>query len=241
MATMLVATSETPSLAPSIPPLGRTMHPFSKTPNWGTMHSAALWERPYDEMTDDDFVPVPAYDLSTLTRPLNDFLTPFREDYVPAITMKLYYSTIYCSPYTVNPTGEYTGSHCAVDLKVADGTPFAAIGGGRVADVRSTSDMGVHVLIEHRLPDGTRVVSIYGHMQESFVRAGQDVKAGSLIGTVGMTGNTSGPHLHLQIDVLGKNEPASEHQVVAFGHTPSSQEANQKTLHPIRFIEKYSQ
>jgi murein DD-endopeptidase MepM/ murein hydrolase activator NlpD len=64
------------------------------------------------------------------------------------------------------------------------------------------SDGAVVVEIEHS-PD---VVSRYGHLQPDLrVRVGQSVSAGDPLGTIGMTGNTTGPHLHLEI--YGSGEP----------------------------------
>lgn len=203
------------------------------------MHSAAVWERTYAQMIDADFVPVPAYDLSILTRPLLDFTKPITIETIPSITMKLYYSTIYCAPYTINPTGEYTGDHCAVDLKVADGTPVRAIGGGRVAAVSTNADFGIYMMIEHALPEGGRVVSVYAHLSSVAVASGQDVVSGQIIGEIGMTGKTSGPHLHLQVDRLHDNALAADHVPHVFDHAPSAAEADWDMMHPIRFIERY--
>ena len=63
------------------------------------------------------------------------------------------------------------------------------------------SDGAVVVLIEH----GPRVFSLYGHLQpELAVRDGQSVVAGTVIGSVGLTGNTTGAHLHLEITASGE-------------------------------------
>ena len=62
------------------------------------------------------------------------------------------------------------------------------------------ADGAVVVVIEH----AGGVTSLYGHLQTGLaVHVGDDVVAGQVIGAVGMTGNTTGPHLHLEIDVTG--------------------------------------
>lgn len=184
---------------PEFPVLGRTVHPVSKVPNWGAMRSPAQWDRTYREMTANDFVPVPAYNLKTLTIPMSTLAKPsIKPEAIPTITAKLYYSTRYKSSYDID-ADEHSGSHDGVDLKLPLGTPIGAIAGGRVVSVSRNGTLGLHVLIEHRTSDQERYLSIYGHMGTASVMSGEDVTPGQTIGTVGMTGNTSGPHLHLAV------------------------------------------
>jgi murein DD-endopeptidase MepM/ murein hydrolase activator NlpD len=204
-----VTTEPLRAAAPDFPALERAVHPVSKVPNWGAMRSPAEWDRTYREMTSEDFVAVPAYNLRTLTIPMSTLAKPsIQPESIPAITAKLYYSTRYKGSYDID-AGEHSGSHDGVDLKLALGTPLGAIAGGRVVDVLRNETLGLHVLIEHRT-DGERYLSIYGHLGSASVEAQQDVTPGQTIGTVGMTGNTSGPHLHLAVHRAAGDTPWSE-------------------------------
>lgn len=221
----------------SFPPLLYTVNPFDMVPNWGNMYSPAEWQQTYDELSADEMVPVPAYDMSILLQPLKTLKNRTSQSEIDAITSKLYYSTRYYGSYDID-AAEYTADHPGVDLKVAEGTPVHVIGGGRVQTVGQSKSLGLHVIVEHHLPTGQRVFSVYGHLGSTDVLEGQDLLPGTIIGKVGLTGNTSAPHLHLQIDIGTATEGI---------HTPywpesthiDPVEANRHTLHPIHFIEEY--
>lgn len=196
------------------------------------MHSAAAWNRPYKELTADDFVPVPSYDMRKLREPFDSLLSPRNE---PEITRKLFYSTHYFGDYDLDGA-EYEAAHAGIDLKLALGTPLGAVAGGRVQTAKNSGPLGLHVIIEHRV--GSEVFySIYGHLGYASVKPGDDLAPGQFIGTVGMTGSTSGPHLHLQIDRGHPGE--TDHEPYAPSSAPSPSEADHWTVHPIKFIEKY--
>ncbi len=218
------------------PAFGKASFPFSRTPNWGVMHSSKEWNRTYDQMNDTDFVAIPAYDMNALTTPLSILQASKQTpDVVATITAKLFYSTRYYSAYDID-SDEYTWEHPGVDLKVAKGTPVAAIGGGRVVDVSENANLGIHVIIEHHTDDEGIVFSIYGHLASASVQTGDDVVSGTVIGQVGMTGNTVSPHLHLQIDRDTGDLP---HVPFWPKNTPTVREASQWTVHPIAFIAQH--
>ncbi len=173
---------------------------------------------------------MPRYDMSTLTIPMASLTSPFREENVPTITAKLFYSTRFLGSYDLD-AGERVGKHTGVDLKLARGTPIGAIGGGRVVSVSRTQILGIHVVIEHRLKNGETYFSIYGHFDSTAVTVGQDVAPGQVIGTVGLTGNTSAPHLHLQVD---KGKAGENHVPIGEG------ENNAGLVNPITFINTWS-
>lgn len=183
---------------PDFPALSRTVHPVSKVPDWGAMRTQTEWNRPYSQMGAADFVKVPAYDLKTLTIPLSSLVNPIKQSSIPVLTAKLYYSTRYMAKYDLD-ADEFSGAHDGVDLKLALGTPVGSVAGGRVYAVREDNILGKHVLIEHRTTTGQRYLSEYGHLQSASVQEGDTVEPGQIVGRVGMTGNTSGPHLHLAI------------------------------------------
>ncbi len=82
--------------------------------------------------------------------------------------------------------------HDAEDLARRRGVPIFAAGAGTVALAKGQELHGNAVLIDH----GQKVVSLYSHLQRIDVEAGQRVQPGDLLGTMGSTGRTTGPHLH---------------------------------------------
>ncbi|WP_031425855.1 M23 family metallopeptidase [Flavimarina sp. Hel_I_48] len=86
--------------------------------------------------------------------------------------------------------------HWGMDFSAPRGTPIYATGNGTVtrADDNS-SGYGNHVRIDH----GYGYTSLYGHMYKFNVRRGQKVNRGDLIGFVGSTGRSEGPHVHYEI------------------------------------------
>ena len=95
-------------------------------------------------------------------------------------------------------TGEYS-MHKGVDLAAPKGTPIYATRSGYVNVATYHSTAGNYVTINHR--DG--YTSVYMHMTHYVVSPGQSVAAGQLIGYVGSTGRSTGPHLHFGIHYNG--------------------------------------
>ena len=85
--------------------------------------------------------------------------------------------------------------HSGVDLAAARGTPVMATLPGIVTVIVSATGYGLHVVIHH----GGGLTSLYGHLDTVLVESGDDVVAGEMIGTVGSTGNATGPHLHFEV------------------------------------------
>lgn len=92
-------------------------------------------------------------------------------------------------------TGQGQDFHTGVDLAAAQGEPISAAGPGVVRYAGTHASYGNYVRILHADGDET----IYAHMQYLFVRTGQSVRAGQALGTVGDTGNATGPHLHFEL------------------------------------------
>ena len=93
-----------------------------------------------------------------------------------------------------------SGNHTGLDIAAPTGTPIAAAAGGTV--VFSGWDnygLGYAVKISH----GNGVETVYGHCSQLYVRTGETVEAGQAIAAMGSTGNSTGPHLHLEIRVNG--------------------------------------
>ena len=101
--------------------------------------------------------------------------------------------------YRIHPvTGEYK-MHKGVDLVASKGTPIYASRSGYVTIATYHSTAGNYVTINHQ--DG--YTSVYMHMTHDVVSVGEYVKAGELIGYVGSTGRSTGPHLHFGIAYNG--------------------------------------
>ena len=218
------------------PTFDHAVPPVSLAPNWGAMRTPQEWNRQYDDMTPRDFVPLPAYDPATLTIPLEGLLHPIVQSNIAIITAKLFYSTRYYGAYDLD-AGEFSGTHPGVDLKLALDTPIAAIAGGRVVAVlQQKQGLGLHIIIEHHLGDSI-LYSLYGHLGKVTVQTGEDVFPGRIIGTVGMTGNTTAPHLHLQIDRESGQRP---HVPYVTQSIPSQELASRVTVNPMPFIEQHA-
>ena len=95
----------------------------------------------------------------------------------------------------LHPVYGYYRMHNGIDMACAQGTPIYASRGGLVEVAVYSSSAGNYVQLNHG--DGYR--SVYMHMTHYVVKRGQYVEAGQLIGYVGSTGGSTGPHLHFEI------------------------------------------
>jgi hypothetical protein len=96
-------------------------------------------------------------------------------------------------------SSHWASCHTGLDFSAATGVPIRAIMGGRVTWTTWGGAYGNLTKIEH--PSG--VQSWYAHQSSRRVRVGDTVTAGQVIGTVGATGNVTGPHLHLEVRLNG--------------------------------------
>ena len=99
-------------------------------------------------------------------------------------------------------TGEVT-EHRGLDIAAAVGTPIYAPADGVVIFSGTKQDFGNFVMIAH-YENG--IITKYGHNSENLVYAGQRITRGDQIASVGMTGNTTGPHVHYEVWVDGQPE-----------------------------------
>jgi murein DD-endopeptidase MepM/ murein hydrolase activator NlpD len=86
--------------------------------------------------------------------------------------------------------------HTGKDLAAPEGTPVVAALNGRVVSSGLAGGYGLAIEVEH---DGPRRRTLYGHLSELYVREGQMVRQGDVIGRVGSTGLSTGPHLHFEV------------------------------------------
>jgi murein DD-endopeptidase MepM/ murein hydrolase activator NlpD len=86
-------------------------------------------------------------------------------------------------------------THYGIDIANKIGTPIYALTDGVVEDAGPATGFGLWVVLRH--PDGSH--SVYGHVNRMFVKVGDKVKAGDQIAEIGNRGESTGPHLHLEI------------------------------------------
>lgn len=99
----------------------------------------------------------------------------------------------------IHPIYGFAKMHWGLDFTAPQGTPIYATGNGRVTTAGPGTGTGNHVIINH----GYGYESVYMHMVRVKVREGQQVKRGEVIGWVGSTGASTGPHCHYEVHVNG--------------------------------------
>jgi len=91
-------------------------------------------------------------------------------------------------------------NHKGIDLAAPSGTPVYASADGVVGKAEWFSSYGNYIQIEH----GGEMETRYAHLSGYAVTAGEQVRKGQLIGYVGTTGRSTGPHLHYEVRVAGE-------------------------------------
>jgi len=91
--------------------------------------------------------------------------------------------------------GRWAHNHTGLDFEAPMGTPVRSVMAGEVIQADFEGAYGRQVKVRHA--DGT--VTSYSHMSEFDVSVGDSVKAGTMVGRIGMTGNTTGPHVHFEV------------------------------------------
>ena len=102
--------------------------------------------------------------------------------------------------YRIHPITGVKNLHRGVDIAVAEGTVIKAVQDGRVVSAGENGGYGLCVVIQ----DNKGYLSRYAHCSSLSVHAGQRVKRGDAIAAVGSTGNSTGPHLHLEVMLDGE-------------------------------------
>jgi murein DD-endopeptidase MepM/ murein hydrolase activator NlpD len=99
-----------------------------------------------------------------------------------------------------DPFTEAWTMHWGIDVSTNIGNPIVATADGIVIKVQSDKYLGKNVTISH----GNGFTTVYGHMSNFAVKAGQKVKRRDIIGYIGQTGKAAGPHVHYEVHRDGK-------------------------------------
>ena len=92
-------------------------------------------------------------------------------------------------------------THTGLDIAATSGTPIKVVAAGTVISASYDGSYGNLVKVDH----GNGVETWYAHTSKMYVKVGEQVEAGDVIAAVGSTGNSTGPHLHLEIRVNGEH------------------------------------
>ena len=92
-------------------------------------------------------------------------------------------------------------THTGLDIAATKGTPIKVVAAGTVIAASYDGSYGKLVKVDH----GNGVETWYAHTSKMYVKVGEQVEAGDVIAAVGSTGNSTGPHLHLEIRVNGEH------------------------------------
>ena len=107
-----------------------------------------------------------------------------------------------------DPFHGHKANHMGLDIAANAGTPVYAMQEGVVKFSGQKGGYGNCVKIDHffyLVPELPQVTTLYGHLSKIYVKEGDLVKRGQVIGLIGSTGRSTGPHLHYEVFYKGKN------------------------------------
>jgi murein DD-endopeptidase MepM/ murein hydrolase activator NlpD len=102
--------------------------------------------------------------------------------------------------YRYHPILHFTRFHAGLDIGASWGSPIVAAADGEVVSAGWAGGYGREVQIAH----GGGIVSLYGHMSQIAAQPGTYVRAGQVIGYVGSSGLSTGPHVHFEVRQNGQ-------------------------------------
>ncbi len=129
-----------------------------------------------------------------------------------------------------------TYKHLGVDWGGFTGKPvLAAANGVVVAAASGNASFGTYVVIEHTLPNLTKVYTLYAHLNSESVSVGQNVLMGATIGGMGATGAATGIHLHFEVSYVNK---FTQSGMWGKGYDSPTEflTSSQDTVNPVTFI-----
>ncbi len=194
---------------PKADPFDGTVLPFAEVPDYARL-STDQYRMSYDDLKNSapqKWIPMPLYDNDIMTVSSEGLGWSSAHD-LSIRTFKILYPVGFLDNYDYSDnSGDFTGSHDGVDIKMPTGTPIRAVANGVVITAGWVSGDGNVVTIQHdRVPDPvsssrkTTLYSSYAHASELLVHEGEVVQKGQVIAKVGQTGTATTPHLHFQLD-----------------------------------------
>lgn len=175
------------SQANNAKPFNGAMMPLAFVPDWKKadyINNRATLD--YSAVNQFDLVPLPRFE--NLTTDFNSMFT---------------YLTVFRGRYMDEERLPNAGSHDGVDIRAPIGTPIFAIGNGKIVRAKDNPNEK-YITIEHKnvkyKGEVGKYYSSYLHLSQVLVQPGDVVDKWTLIGRVGMTGYTTTPHLHIQVD-----------------------------------------
>lgn len=132
------------------------------------------------------FIPGARMDNTSLRQALGEL-------FIMPLTTKFRYTSMFGK--RDDPITGVKSYHTGVDMACPTGTPIRASMGGTVALTSYSNIYGNYVIINH----GNGYQTLYGHMSKKVAKGGQEVAQGDIIGYVGSTGYSTGPHLHFTV------------------------------------------
>jgi murein DD-endopeptidase MepM/ murein hydrolase activator NlpD len=105
--------------------------------------------------------------------------------------------------YRVHPIFRRRRYHTGLDISAPSGTPIRSADGGEVISAGWRSGYGKVIIVSHGQKKGRNISTLYAHLSSIGVGVGQNVGKGQVIGRVGSTGWSTGPHLHFEVRVNG--------------------------------------
>ncbi len=143
---------------------------------------------------------------------------------IQPISLEDYYWISSVFGYRTDPIDQRRAMHRGLDFAGAIGTPVYATGEGVVKETRIAGNgYGKEVIIDHGFGYTTR----YGHLDEILVHVGQKIKRGNIIGTLGDSGKSTGPHLHYEVCKDGMAENPKHYYAEDLSPSEYSEVVNQ--------------
>ncbi len=228
-------------------PFDGTTEPITYVPDWTHISNQDKSKR-FEDISISEFLPIPHYDLSVLADDRGTNKTSLLARYT--------YPVVYMGDYYLDYK-ENNGGHPGIDIRAPIGTPVLSIANGVVVKTIEADSVGTkYIVVRHDkvpLPGGGigTLFSAYLHLSEIIVTEGSKVRKWDMIGRVWITGITTTPHLHIQIDTDDApfhpywHFTSSDSRAAGVGFFDAiniwlhADLAKKYTIHPLAYIESH--
>lgn len=227
-------------------PFDGTIMPIAYIPDWSHIANQDKSKR-FEDISINEFIPIPLYDPIAL---LDE-----RWQSNSTNILRYTYTTLYMGNYRLD-YHENVGWHLGVDIRAPIGTPVLAIANGVITRTTEWDATGnKYIVVRHdNVPTEQWKINLYSwylHLSEILVKEWDKVKKWDMIGRVGITGITTTPHLHIQIDTSDApfhpywHFTSSESKAAGVGFYDAiniglnRDKAARYTVNPMQFINTY--